>query len=398
MVLVGLSVFITHSGEAAEAFLWSPTFGAASLGTGQDEKPLLVIDLAGEVTSAPFTSPMGRLLMATTFSDPRVVELSRRRFQVVCRQHGVTPLVKWYTPKGKKESLDFGQSDNVIFYFCTPDARVLHMAVGFLPTDQLLAAANLAERLHREVQLERDVARQQQAVRSWHMTYADGKYLREFQRRWAEERHVSEVADAWDTDFVRDVVALASDVRTLELKTRLQDRLPGAALAGTIERLAHHGEVATSFAHLSLAEVPLVKLDTIDHICFEMSTGQPFLSITGRRQALYRWFTTAREQRQPIMLVVDDQPFKAPPVNELSNLLVWEPRSLELRKRLAAFACAQITPGELTALVHDASLPPMTLSSTSFNWLIFDRHGEYVDNVINENGTELLKTMERAVE
>jgi hypothetical protein len=166
----------------------------------------------------------------------------------------------------------------------------------------------------------------------------------------------------------------------------------------TIARLAQHGEVATSFAQLVLSELPLVALDTLDRICFETVTGQRYLSITARRKALHGWFMRSRRQRLPIMLVIDDQPFAAPPVNELSELLVWQPKSSDIRERLSSFARAQVTPGELAALAQDAALSPVTLSRNPKNWLLFDRRGNFVDVVVSEHGTRLLEVMELAAE
>lgn len=263
-------------GNAADEFAWSSSLETASLRAGEHATPLLVIDLAGDANAEPFTSPMGRLLAATTFGDPRIIELSRRRFEVVCRQHGATPAVPQHVPKRENTATDFGQSDNVVFYFCTPDARVLHMAIGFLPADDLLAAAALAERLLRAAQLEREPARQRQAVREWHQVCVDGTHMLEFRRRRATRPEGRGSAAAWDPRSVRQVVTAAVQVHNRELKLRLANHWQGAVLEQAIARLGHHGEVATSFPHLVLSEVPLVPLDTLDQICFEAVTGQPF--------------------------------------------------------------------------------------------------------------------------
>ncbi len=98
------------------------------------------------------------------------------------------------------------------------------------------------------------------------------------------------------------------------------------------------------------------------------------------------------------MIVVDDQPFAAPPVNELAELLIWQPKSNAVCDRLTSFASVQVTPGELAALLQDASISRVTLSRNSRNWLLFDRHGEYVTVVGNENGPHLLKAMDLACE
>ncbi|MDP6723025.1 MAG: hypothetical protein QGF59_30455 [Pirellulaceae bacterium] len=358
----------------------------------------MVIDLAGEVTTEPFTSRMGRLLEATTFCDPRIIELSQRRFEVVCRQRGESEKVKRRMPRRASPSPEYGRSDNVMFYFCTSEARVLHLAIGFLPADDLLNAAALAERLMRETQLEREADRQVLAVSNWHLTCAHGKHLLDFQRSCAGKRDVSGSTKAWSPQYVNHVVATASQVHKRELADRFANQLQGAMLEQAIARLGHHGEVRTSFAHLVLSEVPLVALDKLDRICFETVTGQPCLSITARRKALYGWYARSRLQHRPMMIVVDDQPFAAPPVNELAELLIWEPKSNAVRDRLTSFASVQVTPGELAALLQDAAISRVTLSRNSRNWLLFDRHGEYVTVVGNENGPRLRKAMDLACE
>ena len=398
--LLCLAVPTLPATQAAEEFKWSSSLERTSLAAGQNKKPLLVIDLAGEVTAEPFTSPMGRLLEATTFSDPRVVKMSRRRFEVVCRQHGATHLVKRHVSKReqKTRAADFGRSDNVVFYFCTPDARVLHMATGFLPADELLQAAALAERLMRETQLERGTAGQVQAVRGWHVTCADRKHLVEFERLCAVKREEPQSVGGWDSQYVRRIVAAAAQVHAQELKVRLANHWQGAVLEQTVARLTHHGEVATNFAHLVLSKVPLVALDTLDRICFEAVTGQRFLSITSRRKALYGWFLSARRQRQPIMFVIDDNPFVGPPVNELSELLIWQPKNSDVRHRLDSFAAVQVTAGELAALLQDAVLSHVTLSKNSRNWLLYDRQGDYVDVIVSDQGARLSDAMKLAAE
>ena len=139
-----------HRGHAAESFKWSPSIEIASLAAGQHPKPLLVIDLAGEVTSDPFTSPLGRLLAATTFGDPRIIELSRRRFEVVCRQHGASTLVKRHVPTRSKSLPHLVQSDNFVFYFFTPDPPLLPFAPVFFPPPHLLNPPSLAAPLLRD--------------------------------------------------------------------------------------------------------------------------------------------------------------------------------------------------------------------------------------------------------
>jgi len=396
--MVCLTNLVVQPGHTAEAFKWSSSIELATLGTSQNPKPLLVIDLAGEVTSEPFTSPLGRLLAATTFGDPRIIELSRRRFDVVCRQHGASELVKRHVPKRGKSLPHAGQSDNVVFYFCTPDARVLHLATGFLRADELLNAATLAERLLRETQLECESIRQMQAVRNWHVLSAGSKYLLAFQSHCATKREKPTTIGAWNAQYVSHVVAAAAEVHVEELRVRFANHWPRGVLKQTIPRLGQHGELRTSFAHLVLSEVPLVPLDVIDRTCFEVVTGQPYLSITARRKTLYSWFLTSRRLRKPIMFVVDDRPFKAPFVNELSELLIWQPKSADVRQRLADFAAAQVTPGELAGLVQDVGLSPVTLSRKSRNWLLFDRQGDYVDVVFQEHGPRLLEAMDLASE
>ena len=98
------------------------------------------------------------------------------------------------------------------------------------------------------------------------------------------------------------------------------------------------------------------------------------------------------------MFVVDDQPFEAPLVNELSEMLIWQPMSSKVQQRLGDFAAAQVTPGELAALVQDAALAPVTLSRNARNWLLFDRQGDYLDVVAQEHGTRLLEAMQLASE
>ena len=98
------------------------------------------------------------------------------------------------------------------------------------------------------------------------------------------------------------------------------------------------------------------------------------------------------------MFVIDDQPFEAPLVNELSELLIWQPKSSDVLQRLADFDAVQVTPGELAALIQDAALEPVTLSRNPRNWLLFDRQGDYIDVVVQEHGSRLLDTMDLACE
>ncbi len=382
--------------RADETFQWSTSLGTASLGTGQHEKPLLIVDLAGDVTAEPFTSRLGRLLEATTFRDPRVIKLSQQRFKVVCRQHGPTPVLQRHLPKGQRKSSDSSRADNVVFYFCTPDARVLHMATGFLPPAELLAAANRAERLLRESQLLSDAGSRRQAVRDLHFTCVDGNHLAEFRRRLGDggERR-NDTADG-DRDYVLRVIEAASEVQRRELRMRYGDQWQGTELEQMIATLSHHGEVATSFPHLVLGALPLVQLDLLDQPCFETVTGQPCLSIGSRRKAIHGWYVTARRQRQPILIVVDDRPFAAPLVNELSDLVIWQPRSREVRRRLENFAAIQVTPGELAGLIHDAGLAPVTLSRSPLNWLLYDRDGKFVEALVSEHGRRLPEVMDVA--
>ena len=393
-----LAGYPCRHGNAAEGFRWTPSLDAASQEAREKKRPLLVIDLAGEVTARPFTSRMGRLLQATTFTDPRIIDLSQRRFAVVCRQHGESEKVKRQMPRRTSPSSNYGRSDNVMFYFCTPEARVLHLAIGFLPANDLLNAAALAERLLRETQQEGETDRQVQAVRSWHLTCAHGKHLLDFQRSCAGKREVSGSTNAWNPQYVDHVVAMASQVHKRELAVRFANQWQGAMLEQALERLGHYGEVRSSFAHLVLSEIPLVALDKLDRICLETVTGKPCLSLTARRKARNGWFARSRLQHRPIMIVVDDQPFAAPLVNELAKLLIWQPKSAGVRDRLASFASVQVTPGELAAMLQDASIAGVTLSRYPKNWLFFDRQGKYVTAVGTENGPRLLKAMDLASE
>jgi hypothetical protein len=391
-----LSGYSFRGSDAAEGFRWTSSLDAASLEAGEKKRPLLVIDLAGDLTAEPFTSRMGRLLESTTFSDPRIIKLSRQRFEVVCRQHGKSKKVQRQLPRRASNSPDHGESDNVMFYFCTPQGRVLHLAIGFLPADALLEAASLAERLLRETQLESTTDRQVRAVRNWHMTCAHGKHLFDFQRACDNERKAGGKSKAWNLQYVHHVVAVAGQAQWRELAARFASQLQGAALENAIARLVHHGEVRTSFAHLILSEVPLVAIDKLDRICFEAITGQPFLSYTARRKALYAWFLSARRKQKPILFIVDDQPFAAPVVNELAKLLIWQPKNAEVRERLNSFAAVQVAPGELAALLADASIAQVTLSRNRLNWLFFNRRGEYVTAVGIEGGPRLRKAMDLA--
>ena len=342
--------------------------------------------------------PWGRVWAETTFGDPRVSEVWRRRFEVVCRQHGASTLVKRHVPKREKSLRHIGQSDNVVFYFCTPDAHVLHLATGFLPADKLLNAAALAERLLRETQLEHESLRQKQVVRDWHVWSSGGKHLLAFQRRCATRREKRTNVANWNAQYVNHVVAAAAEGHVEELRARFANHWPSGVLKRTIPRLGQHGELGTSFAHFILSEIPLVPLDLLDRTCFETVTGLPYLSITARRKALYGWFVTSRRLRKPIMFVIDDQPFEAPLVNELSELLIWQPKNSAVQQRLADFAAVQVTPGELAALIQDAGLAPVTLSRNPRNWLLFDRQGDYIDVVVQEHGPRLLDTMDLACE
>lgn len=366
---VGLCTTIGETVVAQDRAAWTTDLSAAQRAARKHGAVVIVIETASDFTTTPFASPASRVFEAATLRDPRIIDMSEGRVAIVAR--GVDAPATFRKPDQKL-------SEGAVVYFCDAELRVLHLLIGYPSADRFVEAVESIERLSVELAAFSDEERKRKALRDWHRSRALAASLAAFGKVAARTSAAHPDTDGLPQQ-IRRAVETANAVRRREVAARFSANWPGPQMPTLAAALSLHGDVRTDFAHLILAELPLVTLAELNAVCFETIYTRSHWQPSSRSAVLHRWFVSRSLLNRPMLLVLarrsSVEKIKMVPLDET----VWRSGNAELDDVLGAVDILVLTHAEAATLARDTALAlPKEQSAGSVRFLLIDGNDRVV--------------------
>jgi hypothetical protein len=290
------------SAARADGVVWQTDLPAATAIAHKQGKLLLVVQHTGDFTDAATAAREARLYQSVALADKAVEDALAGRFVVLCQAVG--PPASLRPVAASKTRTATPAKPLVLTYICLPDQRVLHCIPGFVSSAELLAELDWVERAYREVS-SAPADGQSLALRQAHLAklaVADrALFSANFPSRWHEGalKHGSSTVELPQ--------ALAAAKATLVRSLAARSVTGGSKTA--LSAMASHGSVGVEFAHLVLAEFPLVDLADFARPAFEAYAERRFWEKPARASDNAAWLVSEQKAGRPVLLVVGDDPF-----------------------------------------------------------------------------------------
>ena len=360
-------------------------------------KLLFVVHVSSDFTQDAAASREARLYRTTALADPRVAKLLAERLTPTLRGVGETGTLR-LAKKDKAADQDFA-----IAYVCLPDERVLHFIPGFVSSDELLAELTWAERCYADL-TKLPAGEQPLAARRAHLAAVAKSDLPEFARRFPSRWDAEELLAGESTVELPDAAAAARATFDSMLAARLGPQWHREASAGGLAPLAAHGGVAGELAHFILSEFPLAALGDLASPAYAACSGHRLFTNPKRRADLAAWWALSRKAGKPTLLVIGDDDYfaassyfamvprfrsgpggllRSPPTTAQRSRPLpratfvepptpppgasadappfqWPPKDATGLPGLSKLAVQVVTLDELSLLLSDAALPPVS--------------------------------------
>ena len=370
---------------AGEPPQWTTDRAQAAALARKSGRLLLVVHVSGDVTMPAADCVEAQLYQRHILGDERVAAALAGRFVVVCQLVGQPQILsEWPALSAPRRQDDPAPTtlassqrplEMAIAYACLPDERVLHFVPGFVAANELAAELAWVETVYSRMLLAGDaeMARAQRDDHREALFAADREaFAGQFPTRWPE----GQAPPDYSTVDLPAALAAARTVWDWSQRDRLGfgGRLEGSDGAQIVPRvrprsvkagaLASHGRLGPDFAHLVLAEFPLIYLSDLAAPAYTAVTGDRMWQASKRRAELAAWWAACAGQGRRTLLIVAADSQGAAVVGPADPLDAAEPtgatdvEALTLAE-LWRVAVQAVTTDELAALLADAKLPPL---------------------------------------